>query len=255
MPRRRRRRRAARRRAVPRVRPGRARRPRPHVARGRRSRARGVDVRRLGRLDIRHHVGRTVVRTAARRARVRAHLQRAASRGCRIPQPAHRPRRARRRWLSVHRHGAVREWLHARVPGSSPVHGSTVTGNHRSSTSARSSSPASSRCPRCASTRRGRSRACARREATTARSTAPSCRRAGCSPWFDAVPRFDTGTFGRIPLLMQFGPPLAASVVGAARGAQQRFIELAVAKRPTGVRHGALGTGVRADGGGGGRRV
>ncbi len=53
--------------------------------------------------------------------------------------------------------------------------------------------------------------------------------------WFDAVPRFDTGTFGRIPLLMQFGPPLAASVVGAARGAQQRFIELAVAKRPTGV--------------------
>ena len=53
--------------------------------------------------------------------------------------------------------------------------------------------------------------------------------------WFDAVPRFDTGTFGRIPLLMQFGPPLAASVVGAARGAQRQFIDLAVAKRPTGV--------------------
>jgi alkylation response protein AidB-like acyl-CoA dehydrogenase len=34
---------------------------------------------------------------------------------------------------------------------------------------------------------------------------------------------------------MQFGPPLAASVVGAARGAQQRFVELAAAKRPTGV--------------------
>lgn len=53
--------------------------------------------------------------------------------------------------------------------------------------------------------------------------------------WFDAVPRFDTGTFGRIPLIMQFGPPLAASVVGAVRGAQQRFVELAAAKRPTGV--------------------
>lgn len=53
--------------------------------------------------------------------------------------------------------------------------------------------------------------------------------------WFDAVPRFETGTFGRIPLLMQFGPPLAASVVGAARGAQRTFIELAASKRPTGV--------------------
>ncbi len=53
-------------------------------------------------------------------------------------------------------------------------------------------------------------------------------------PWFDAEPRFDTGVFGRIPLLMQFGPGLAASVVGAARGAQQQFIALATAKRPTG---------------------
>jgi alkylation response protein AidB-like acyl-CoA dehydrogenase len=53
--------------------------------------------------------------------------------------------------------------------------------------------------------------------------------------WFDAVPRFDTGTFGRIPLLMQFGPPLAASVVGAARGARRAFLELAASKRPTGV--------------------
>ncbi len=54
-------------------------------------------------------------------------------------------------------------------------------------------------------------------------------------PWFDAVPRFETGTFGRIPLLIQFGPGLAATVVGAARGAQQRFIELATAKRPVGA--------------------
>ena len=53
-------------------------------------------------------------------------------------------------------------------------------------------------------------------------------------PWVDAVPRFETGTFGRIPLLIQFGPGLAASVVGAARGAQQRFIALATAKRPVG---------------------
>ena len=54
-------------------------------------------------------------------------------------------------------------------------------------------------------------------------------------PWFDAVPRFETGTFGRIPLLMQFGPGLAATVVGAARGAQQHFIDLASAKRPVGA--------------------
>ena len=37
-------------------------------------------------------------------------------------------------------------------------------------------------------------------------------------PWFGAKPRFETGTFGRIPLLMQFGPGLAATAVGAARG-------------------------------------
>ena len=54
-------------------------------------------------------------------------------------------------------------------------------------------------------------------------------------PWVDAAPRFETGTFGRIPLLIQFGPGLAATAVGAARGAQQRFIELATAKRPVGA--------------------
>jgi alkylation response protein AidB-like acyl-CoA dehydrogenase len=54
-------------------------------------------------------------------------------------------------------------------------------------------------------------------------------------PWFGAKPRFDTGTFGRIPLLMQFGPGLAATAVGAARGAQKRFVALASEKRPVGA--------------------
>ena len=54
-------------------------------------------------------------------------------------------------------------------------------------------------------------------------------------PWFGAKPRFETGTFGRIPLLMQFGPGLAATAVGAARGAQKRFIALATEKRPVGA--------------------
>ncbi len=51
--------------------------------------------------------------------------------------------------------------------------------------------------------------------------------------WFGAVPRFETGPFGRIPLLMQFGPGLAATAVGAARGMQSRFRALAD-KRPVG---------------------
>lgn len=54
-------------------------------------------------------------------------------------------------------------------------------------------------------------------------------------PWFGAKPRFETGTFGRIPLLMQFGPGLAATAVGAARGAQKRFVALASEKRPVGA--------------------
>ena len=53
--------------------------------------------------------------------------------------------------------------------------------------------------------------------------------------WFGAKPRFETGPFGRIPLLMQFGPGLAATAVGAARGAQKRFIALASEKRPVGA--------------------
>jgi indole-3-acetate monooxygenase len=52
--------------------------------------------------------------------------------------------------------------------------------------------------------------------------------------WFGAVPRFETGPFGRIPLLMQFGPGLAATAVGAARGMQSGFIALATQKRPVG---------------------
>ena len=67
-------------------------------------------------------------------------------------------------------------------------------------------------------------------------------------PWVDAAPRFETGTFGRIPLLIQFGPGLAATAVGAARGAQQRFIELATAKRPVGAITTLAERCLRADG-------
>ena len=52
--------------------------------------------------------------------------------------------------------------------------------------------------------------------------------------WFGAKPRFETGPFGRIPLLMQFGPGLAATAVGAARGMQSRFVAMAD-KRPVGT--------------------
>ena len=69
-------------------------------------------------------------------------------------------------------------------------------------------------------------------------------------PWFGAKPRFETGTFGRIPLLMQFGPGLAATAVGAARGAQKRFIALASEKRPVGAPADARRAVVRADGSG-----
>jgi alkylation response protein AidB-like acyl-CoA dehydrogenase len=56
--------------------------------------------------------------------------------------------------------------------------------------------------------------------------------------WFDPVPHFDVGVFGRIPLLVQLGGGLAGCVVGIARGALDRFLELAAAKTPLGSTEG-----------------
>jgi alkylation response protein AidB-like acyl-CoA dehydrogenase len=49
--------------------------------------------------------------------------------------------------------------------------------------------------------------------------------------WGDPVPR-EGDTWSQIPLQAQLGPALAATVVGAARGAQQLFADLAGAKVP-----------------------
>ena len=51
--------------------------------------------------------------------------------------------------------------------------------------------------------------------------------------WPEPAPRRDAGPVGDIPMHVQLGGGIAATVVGAARGALDRFIELAVAKRPT----------------------
>ena len=51
--------------------------------------------------------------------------------------------------------------------------------------------------------------------------------------WPDPTPRWDAGPAARIPMHAQLGIGVAATVVGIARGAQQRFIELAASKRPT----------------------
>jgi alkylation response protein AidB-like acyl-CoA dehydrogenase len=59
--------------------------------------------------------------------------------------------------------------------------------------------------------------------------------------WPEPSPRRDAGPAGNIPMHVQLGGGIAATVVGTARGAWQRFVELATAKRPTG------NTGVLAD--------
>jgi alkylation response protein AidB-like acyl-CoA dehydrogenase len=52
--------------------------------------------------------------------------------------------------------------------------------------------------------------------------------------WPEPPPRRDAGPAGNIPMHVQLGGGIAATVVGTARGAWQHFVELATAKRPTG---------------------
>lgn len=51
--------------------------------------------------------------------------------------------------------------------------------------------------------------------------------------WPEPPARRDAGPVGNIPMHVQLGGGIAATVVGAARGALTRFVELAGAKRPT----------------------
>ncbi len=51
--------------------------------------------------------------------------------------------------------------------------------------------------------------------------------------WPEPPPRWDAGPAANIPMHAQLGGGIAATLVGAARGAQQRFVELAATKRPT----------------------
>lgn len=59
--------------------------------------------------------------------------------------------------------------------------------------------------------------------------------------WPEPPPRREAGPAGNIPMHVQLGGGIAATVVGTARGAWQRFVDLATSKRPTG------NTGVLAD--------
>lgn len=52
--------------------------------------------------------------------------------------------------------------------------------------------------------------------------------------WPEPPARRDAGPAGNIPLHVQLGGGIAATIVGAARGAWQQFVDLATAKRPTG---------------------
>jgi alkylation response protein AidB-like acyl-CoA dehydrogenase len=51
--------------------------------------------------------------------------------------------------------------------------------------------------------------------------------------WPEPPARRDAGPVGNIPMHVQLGGGIAATIVGTARGALRRFVELAVAKRPT----------------------
>ena len=51
--------------------------------------------------------------------------------------------------------------------------------------------------------------------------------------WPEPPARWDAGPAAHIPMHAQLGSGVAATVVGAARGTQQRFVELAATKRPT----------------------
>ena len=66
--------------------------------------------------------------------------------------------------------------------------------------------------------------------------------------WFDAAAPLRDRDVRADPVAHAVRPRLAATAVGAARGAQQRFIELATAKRPVGAMHDARRAVLRADG-------
>ncbi len=51
--------------------------------------------------------------------------------------------------------------------------------------------------------------------------------------WPEPTAMWDAGPAARIPMHAQLGIGIAATIVGIARGAQQRFVELAGTKRPT----------------------
>ncbi len=51
--------------------------------------------------------------------------------------------------------------------------------------------------------------------------------------WPEPAARWDAGPAASIPMHAQLGSGIAATIVGAARGTQQRFVELAATKRPT----------------------
>jgi alkylation response protein AidB-like acyl-CoA dehydrogenase len=52
--------------------------------------------------------------------------------------------------------------------------------------------------------------------------------------WPEPPPKRDAGPVGNIPMHVQLGGGIAATIVGAARGAWQQFVDLATTKRPTG---------------------
>ena len=52
--------------------------------------------------------------------------------------------------------------------------------------------------------------------------------------WPEPPPKRDAGPVGNIPMHVQLGGGIAATIVGAARGAWEQFVDLATMKRPTG---------------------
>jgi alkylation response protein AidB-like acyl-CoA dehydrogenase len=53
--------------------------------------------------------------------------------------------------------------------------------------------------------------------------------------WPEPAAKVAAGPISRIPMLVQLGGGAASTIVGAARGAQDHFVELARSKRPTGT--------------------
>ena len=71
--------------------------------------------------------------------------------------------------------------------------------------------------------------------------------------WPEPLARWDAGPAARIPMHAQLGIGVAATIVGTARGTQQRFVELAATQAPDRQHDRAGRAGVRPDGGRRGR--